>query len=301
MINFPNKKIDIPCCLINIAIYLALSAPTLSFAEVVLVNQPLSAQDQRYDYPHRLLSAILKITEPQYGITSIEQSRLKMSRARTLKEMQKGVNIHVFAEATTPLWEDKLIPIRIPIRKGIQGYRVFLILAKNQAMLSNIKTVEQLKSIPTGSGTQWISTKILEKNDFNIVLGNNYNGLFSMLFKERFITFMRGINESEDEYNIYKVKCPELRIEKDLLLYTVLPTYFFVTPAKPELAKRIEAGLQMMISDGSFDKMFNDEFAQHIKSANLAGRRLFVINNPDLTPQTPLNIKTYWYHPSSQP
>ena len=269
--------------------------PRVSIADVIFVNRPSTIEDGRYDYPRKLLTAILKETEIEYGHATIKETQLKMPRDRILRELEKGLNIHVIAEASKLSWEQRLIPIRIPIRKGIQGYRTFLIKKKNQPILSKINTLEELKKIPTGSGVQWSTTDILEKNGFIVKTGNNYKGLFSMLIKDRFMTFGRGINETAEEYNSFKDKFPELSIEQDLLLYIPLPTYFFVSPHKPELAKRIEAGLQLMISDGSFDKMFNDEFSELIDNANLTKRRIFRITNPNLSPQTPLDIKHYWY------
>ncbi len=89
---------------------------TVSIANVVLINHPVTEKDTRYDYPRRLLAAIFKITETEYGITTIKSTQLKMSRDRTLRELEKGGRIHVMAEASKPEWEQRLIPIRIPIR-----------------------------------------------------------------------------------------------------------------------------------------------------------------------------------------
>ena len=96
--------------------------------DTVLVNRPFSTLDTRYEYPHKLLTKVLNATECQYGKTTIKHSPLAMPRNRALIELEKGESIHVFAEAPKPNWETRLIPVRIPIRKGIQGFRTFLIL-----------------------------------------------------------------------------------------------------------------------------------------------------------------------------
>lgn len=62
-----------------------------------------------------------------------------------------------------------------------------------------------------------------------------------------------------------------------------MPTYFFVTPKKSELAKRIEEGLTRMIQDGSFDLFFQKEYGRVIAEAHLKERKPFKIDNPDLT------------------
>ena len=84
-----------------------------------------------------------------------------------------------------------------------------------------------------------------------------------MLVYGRFITFGRGINETAIEYESHIEQFPELAIEKDLLLFIPLPTYFFVSPKKP----------------------------------NLQHRRMFKSSNPNLSPETPLHIERYWYNP----
>ncbi len=269
---------------------------SLTYAnEVILINRPLSTEDSRYKYPENLLKKIIAVTADQYGTAQVQHTKWNMRRDRTFINLTEGTKIHVMAEAPKPGWESQLIPVRIPIRKGIQGFRTFLILKKNQAMLSEIKTIEELKKIPTGSGLQWSTTRVLKENGFNVVTGGDYEGLFKMLVAERFITFGRGINETPVEYAQRKSIYPDLAIEQGLLLYIPLPTYYFVTPKKPELAKRIEKGLTTLIDNGAFDVIFNQYFGEMIKNANLSKRKIFKINNPNLSPQTPLNIKKYWY------
>ena len=276
---------------------LILSAQCLSLQaqEIILVNKPLSDNDKRYEYPEILLDKILELTSKEFGEAQIQHTKYPMKRDRTLLNLIEGEKIHVMAEAPKPNWESDLLPIRIPIRKGIQGFRIFLILKKNQTLLSKIDTLEDLKKIPTGSGKQWSTTRVLQHNDFNVVTGTNYEGLFGMLTKERFITFGRGINEADMEYEQRKKQYPELAIEQDLLLYIPLPTYFFVTPKKPQLARRIEKGLNIMINSGLFDDIFNEHFGQMIEKARLNKRKVFKISNPNLSSLTPLASSKYWY------
>lgn len=265
--------------------------------DTILIYKPLSSNDTRYEYPEILLKKIIEVTETEYWKASVQHSKSIMKRDRAFVSLIKGSEIHVMAEAPKPGWESKLIPVRIPIRKGVQGFRTFLILKQNQTMLSQINTIEELQKIPTGSGVQWSTTAVLEKNGFNVVTGTDYEGLFKMLTKGRFITFGRGINETPVEFEQRKDLYPDLAIEKDLLLYIPLPTYFFVSPKRPELAERIEKGLNTLIDDGSFDVIFNQYFGKIIKDANLSERKMLKINNPNLSAETPLEVEKYWYQP----
>lgn len=282
---------------ICLLILVTLISPVVSAADVILVNKPRTPDDKRYDYPQKLLTHILEITKQNYGSALIQHAPSPMQRNRSLLELETGENLHVMATALKSEWETRLIPIRIPIHKGIMGYRIFLILKQHQPMLSQITSLEELKKIPTGSGRQWSTTKTLIENGFEVRQGMSYEGMFTMLMEGRFMTFGRGVNEVFSEYEAYKTSIPELMIEQNLLLYMPLPTYFFVTPTRPELAERIKEGLNMMIEDGSFDEMFNAEFGDMIKAAKLSNRKTFSISNPNLSPETPLNIEHYWYQP----
>jgi hypothetical protein len=55
----------------------------------------------------------------------------------------------------------------------------------------------------------------------------------------------------------------------------------------------------MAISDGSFEKFFQNHW--YIKNtmelANMPARKLFRLENPLLTPETPLDRPELWYNP----
>jgi len=263
--------------------------------ETVLINNSSSIQDSRYTYPKNLLQRILDVTETEFQTTVVEATTNVMTRPRALRELKRGLNIHVMAEAPKPEWNTHLLSVRIPIRKGIQGYRLFLIKKRDQAHLNTISSFDAFKKLPTGSGKDWSTTRVLEGNQFNVIKGNNYDGLFSMLMLDRFTTFGRGINEAFDELEQHQQKHPELAIDEKFLLFIPLPTYFFVSPKKPALRDRIEKGLKQLIDTGEFNAIFHKEFGELIHKANLANRTTFRISNPNLTKNDPVGHEAYWF------
>ncbi|MFC6755272.1 hypothetical protein, partial [Halorubrum tibetense] len=74
------------------------------------------------------------------------------------------------------------------------------------------------------------------------------------------------------------------------------PMYFFVNQRNFDLANRIERGLEAMINDGSFDKLFlnHPSIVDVVKRAKLSERRVFKLLNPDLPKETPLGDPRYW-------
>lgn len=261
----------------------------------ILVNKPQSEHDKRYDYPHALLEKALDITSKNYSPARIKHTSFEMNRTRMLRELIKGDHLHVVAEAPKPDWVKNLLVIRIPIRKGIQGIRLFLIDQNKQSAITAIDSYDQFKTLPTGTGALWSTTRVLKTAGFNTVEGTTYEGLFSMLQKGRFMTFGRGLNEIDAEYETNKEHFPDLVIEQKFALNIPLPTYFFVTPSQPELAKRIEEGLELMITDGSFDELFYQFHGELLNKHNLGDRTIFTVPNPNLTPEDPIHIKKYWH------
>ena len=278
------------------AVLLALSGAVYGVEEV-LINQPVSNSDQRYNYPQVLLRLILNRTAEEYGVTAIAYSPEPMSRDRSYVELVKGAKIHVMAEAPQPKWEQNLLPVRIPIRKGIQGFRLFLINSDFDDELSSVTQLNELKHLPTGSGHQWATRGVMEQAGFNVVTSSSYEGLFHMLQAARFVTFGRGINEVFREAEIFSVKYPKIAVDYRFALHIPLPTYFFVTPKRPELAERIEKGLRALIADGSFDQFFLARHCAEILAANLPNRRVFSITNPTLADDTPLDQPEFWFDP----
>jgi hypothetical protein len=267
-----------------------------AIAADVITLKPHSSEDERYRYVEVLLSKILDRAEVS---SNVVQARIEFSRDRLLQELIKGDNIHVMAEAPKPGWEDKLLPIRIPIRKGIQGYRLFLINALDQKAIAEVETLEDFMRFPTGSGAQWSTRRVMENAGFQVVTSEDYNTLFTMLKLRRFITFGRGINEVFNEQESFVGQNENLVVDQSLCLFIPLPTYFFVSPAHPELAQQIKIGLERMIEDGSFDEHFLSYHEADIERAKLADRKIFNITNPNLSEHTPLSEPSCWFDPAS--
>jgi hypothetical protein len=257
------------------------------------------AHDKREDlYAEALLEKILKKSGASVPNFQVIQAKSEFSRKRMLSELVSGKNLQVVAEISSQEWDDKLIPIRIPIRKGINGYRLFLINNQDQAAFRDIKTLQDLKNITTGSEYQWSLRHMLETAGFNVVTGDTYATLFDMLKFGRFKSLGRGVDEVFREYEMFAAKNTDLIVEESLGLYFPLPTYFYVSPRHPDLADLIENGLKTMIDDGSFDRHFISYYQQDILNARLSERRIFKIPNPNLVVDPSLDKVATWLDPN---
>lgn len=194
---------------------------------------------------------------------------------------------------TSEYLEQQLIPVRIPLFKGMIGWRVFIIRSTDAEKFEQIQTVEQLQKYVALQGYSWPDTQILRANGFTVDTATDLFSLQHMLAQKRGDFFPRGITEAWSEINTYTEH--EFSVDNHLVLHYPAAYYFFVHKDKPELAKAIESGLNKAIDDGSFDKIFWPYFRDDIVKSRLDARVVLSIPNPILPAATPLQDKRLWF------
>ena len=269
-----------------------------SFAATTTVVYPADEDDgdTRVNDLKEIMQMALKKTEPEFGAFELRPSTLKMNGLRYLSELENGRTINIAWSSTSEEMEEKFLPIRIPLRKGILGYRIALINEGKQALIDQVKSINDLKKLTVGQGNGWRDIQLYEANGIAVTQAK-YSNLFRMTAYERFDLFPRGINEVFSEFALHSQQNPTLAIEKNLLIYYPWPYYFFFNKNDAALKKRIELGLRKMMKDGSFDQIFIKYNGKAIERANLPGRRLIRINNYLLPKNTPLDDASLWFHP----
>lgn len=266
---------------LSVILLMAITSVPITYANYqFIINHSESNLDHRYQYTYDLLQLVIDATNADFGQASLEVSDVIMSRNRILRELQDGQTINVIAEASSLEWNTKLIPIKIPIRKGIQGFRVFIIQKKNVKSLAQITSIMQLTSLKTGSGSQWSTKVAMQQAGFEVIESVQYDSLFNMLSKGRFVTFGRGVNEAYQELEQFNLQYPNLVIDENILLHIPLATYFYVSPNKPHLAQRIEVGLRRIINNGEFDRLFYKRHCDFLRKSKMNQRLIFKIDNP---------------------
>jgi hypothetical protein len=259
---------------------------------------PLSASDTRYNYHWELLRAALEKTKGKYGPYVIGHEMI-MNERRQMQALASG-QITVMVQAASRQFEHEFTPVRIPLDKGLIGYRVFLIDKADQPKFTAVKTLDDLRKFTVGQGAGWQDGQVWRANGFRVVEGESYDGLFGMLLSHRFDFFSRGIVEVIDEYQKRKDKMPQLHIEETICVYYPWPFYFYFpkTEYGRKLAARVQEGLLAVFADKSvFNPLFLKYHGAALKMHDLKYRKLFVLKNPLLSPETPLNDKRLWYDP----
>lgn len=250
-----------------------------------------------------LLQSALEHTKSEGGFT-LKPSDTAIPAGRLITEIAENTgSISIMTRGSNIEEEKTLLPIRIPLDKGLLGYRIMLVRKQDLARLAGIKSLEELKRIPIGQGSRWPDTKILEAAGFKVSKGYYAAGLLRMLDEGRFDMFARASWEAEIGIrDAEKQGISDLAIEPSFAIAYPYPRIFMVSRKGegPALAARIERGLRAMIKDGSFDKAFNQFFGPALESTKLAGRRIFHVENKLLSPETPLDDKSLWFAVSGE-
>jgi len=257
---------------------------------VVFYPPPYSETDTRDVYTTRLLAMALEksggrfVARPAVG---------KMLQGRALLMLQQRRGIDVAWAATSNEIEAKVHPVRIPIFKGLIGYRLLLIARGDAEKFSKIRKAEELKALVAGQGHDWIDTPILRANGYRVHSGSYYDAMFKMLAQHRFDYFPRSVLEIWAETEAHKDD--GLMIEPHLMLRYPSAVYFFTSKENTALAQAIENGLEKMLRDGSFDKLFNEHHAELLAKVGMEGRIVFDLENPELPPGTPVERPALWH------
>ncbi len=239
--------------------------------------------DHRYAYRIELLRLVMDKTLAEYGPYAMEPYPNDISHKRGLTYLERGILFNIGFFPSNRERESKLLSVKIPILRGLLGYRVFLIRKESLKEFSDIHSLPHLKDkFKAGFGDQWADMAILRFNHIPVVGTATYENLFNMLSKKRFDYFPRGINEAWTEIARRKQRHPDLTVAPGLAFYYPYPVYFFVNKTDEALAARIARGLNAAIEDGTFKTLFLKYHREMIHQADLKNRTIFTLKNPTL-------------------
>lgn len=251
-------------------------------------------EDNRNLYFIELLRQALARADKPYRV---KMSVRGASHARQMKLVVDG-KINVMWDAPGPEMSPQLMPIEIPIDKGLIGWRLFFIKKEDQRLFSKSTTLEELKKIRLGQVKSWHDTSILKANRLNVVATPNYISTFKMLSSNRFSYFPRSVSEIWQEQKDQQDLLENIVIEKNLVLHYPIAYFYYVNKNNQTLARDLKSGLEKMLADGSFDRLFNEYNSKQIALAEFHKRKIIHIDNPYLPLETYHKYRDFWFDPN---
>jgi hypothetical protein len=261
---------------------LLLAAPAWA-VDVVVFDRPASQNDFRREYARSLLRTVLERTTPEYGPWRMELAPAHMERRRLLAALKEGKWVNVTAYPASGDWMRALKAVPVPIDMGLQSWRIALIDKRSQPQFRALGPA-QLKLLRAGANNAWVTYRSLQQNGFSVVSGGNYDGLFDMLMAGRFDFLPRGVNEIFRELEAHRREYPDLAVEESFLLHDQIPSLFFVSPHESRLHKRIAAGMEAMLKDGSLERLVLRYHGAELKRAALCHRKRIELSSGELDP-----------------
>jgi len=241
---------------VNASQALSVNTPPVK-GTVLQVRIPMDKDlvENHVSYFPKLLALALDKTVSTDGPYKISYLNEKYTTHRLIAELSKDTHLlNVMWTANSTERQGQIRPIKISILKGLNSYRIFLIRKEDALRFQNIHSLDDLRGLIAGQGAQWPDADVMAANDMPLITATQSDSLFPMLANKRFDYFPRGLYEIWAEQLSHANK--GLVIEGSLLLNYPSPIYFFVNNNDTALANRIERGLKIAISDGSFDELF---------------------------------------------
>jgi ABC-type amino acid transport substrate-binding protein len=257
-------------------------------ADTIYYPSPPSFEDGHSDYAFELLQLALAKAGSKH---KAELSPGYRQQNRAIAELTSNTGrIHVVGTMTSAEREAQMLPVRIPISKGLIGWRILLVETERRDALQNVRDADGLRHVHMALGEDWPDLAVLRANGLTPDTVASYSRLFAMLKAHRIDAVPRSINEIWSELGQH----PDLAAEPYLLLHYPAADYFFVNRANPALAEEIRRGLEAAQADGSFDRLLLAYYGKLLARARLSQRRVIELSNPMLPPQTPLARKELW-------
>ena len=253
--------------------------------------RPIDDTDARTEYPIALLKLALEKTGVNYEL--LPSDRILLT-GKALRQLRENREVNVVWSMTDTQREKDLLPIRIPIAKGLIGMRVFVINEEKKDKFAQVKSKGDLLKLTPLQGEEWPDTKILQANGFNVFTVPEFKQAYALLLQGKGDFFPRSVIEITAEMETAG-RGSVLQVEPDMALYYPTAMYYFVSKSNPTLARLIETGLERAIADGSFDDLFLSTHKTLLESLNMDSRRIYTLENPLLLPNTPVGNKQLWY------
>lgn len=246
------------------------------------------------DYYPGLLKRVLEASKRPGEVIELRFSGLSYSQARWIAEVQKSQRNSVIWTVTSKEREQALRPIRVPLFRGLLGYRVLVVRREDLPVFAAVNTKSDLMQLTAGQGAHWPDTQILRANGLPVVEGMTPETLYKMLAAKRFDYFPRGITEVNDEADL--IRRGNLAVAPRLLIIYPTAMYFFVNKQNTDLAERLEKGLDKLIKSGDFDGVLQNlpQVQLARKEFSQTKRKIIYLDNPDLPEPPSARDQNYW-------
>lgn len=275
----------------------AAATPDTQDAELQQIRVPKarSAHDVSYNYYFGLLKRVLELGAHGRPIPKIMPT-LEMEQGRAVRELAVHRSIDLMWMGTDADKERQLRAVRIPLERGLMGYRKFTIHRDLAPTLDKVQLLKPLQKLVSCQGLDWPDNRVLKHAGFTLMTSPVYENLFKQTNAKRCDLFPRGLHEGEAELKERQQLYPALLRYQDIMLRYPFGIYFFTNQDNETLALWLQDGLEQMTKSGELLRYMQ----QHPLTAHVfplskhRSSRWFELTNPDL-PASQVTDRRYWF------
>jgi hypothetical protein len=198
-------------------------------------------QPMRRDIPVRSLPLELlrRAVERAGRVVELEPSQHVMVQARSARELAADSGlIDLLWTVTSREREQALRPVRIPIFRGLYGWRLLLVRRGDTARFASVRSLADLQPLRLLQGADWPDTRVLRDNGLWVETAQSFESLFKMLQAARGDAFPRGVTEIGWEQSCSDPTAS--RSSPALALHYPSAEYYFVSQRNRWLAELLE-------------------------------------------------------------
>lgn len=286
------------CLLLQCFVACAIAQAASETPAQLLISKPRSEFDINHHYYTSLLKKALTKAAAGRAIPELKPT-FAMEQGRALRELAKGESLDVFWVGTDLAKEHEFRAIRIPLERGLMGFRKFILRKDSVAKFNSIRSLQQLQQLTACQGAFWPDVDIMRSSGLKVEEAPVYENIFKQLLAGRCDYFPRGLHEGVIELEKRQALYPELVRYNKLMLHYPFAVYFFTRKENEALALWIEQGLEQMIDDGELlAHMQQQELTRHVFPLQHNSSDPWIsIKNPLLSPDTPVQNSRYWFQP----
>lgn len=245
----------------------------------------------RQEYERDVLLAVLTSTIPEFGPFKISESTTEYPGLEESFVFSKKLHhLFVTVAGNQKFKPEDRIMIEKPIAKNLLGYRIPIIKSSDVARFKTSIAMADLQQLKNGIPVSWSDATVFRHNGFTVAEEGNFDDIFERLAAGKFDYTAFGANEVQSVFKNRASQHNGLAIETNFMFFYPFPLVFYVNPQMPDLAKRIEIGLQTITDSGELDRIFNSYYANSVEELMLDKRQLFLLDNP-LIPKVFANLK----------
>lgn len=243
------------------------------------------------EYPAALLKLALEQTGVNYELKPSEQL---LTADKAMRQLIVNRDIDIAWSATDEDKENDFLPIRVPIYKGLTGWRLFLIAPNSAAKFAKVNDLEDLLKYTATQRLNSPSATVLQAKQFNVVTGGQTENMFAQLADGQADFLARSVIDVRKDFDLWSQHQPVI-IEKRLGLRYPAAMYFFLNTRNVTLHRLIETGLNKAIENGEFDALFQAYHGEMLSEFDLNKRQFFDLENPTLPTDTPTDNSQLWF------